>query len=69
MIWREKTRRDIPGSIWLPDTGYGELAGETEVISASVSNVPCRAMAQNCWSFIVFVIAGCRGMPRSERWR
>jgi PQQ-dependent catabolism-associated CXXCW motif protein len=29
-IWREKTRRDIPGSIWLPDTGYGELAADTE---------------------------------------
>ena len=25
-IWREKTREDLPGSIWLPDTGYGELA-------------------------------------------
>jgi PQQ-dependent catabolism-associated CXXCW motif protein len=29
-IWREKTRRDIPGSVWLPNTGYGELAAETE---------------------------------------
>jgi PQQ-dependent catabolism-associated CXXCW motif protein len=29
-IWREKTRRDIPGSVWLPDTGHGELAEETE---------------------------------------
>jgi PQQ-dependent catabolism-associated CXXCW motif protein len=29
-IWREKTRSDIPGSIWLPNTGYGELAAETE---------------------------------------
>ena len=25
-IFREKPRYDIPGSIWLPDTGYGELA-------------------------------------------
>jgi PQQ-dependent catabolism-associated CXXCW motif protein len=25
-IWRPKPRSDIPGSIWLPDTGYGELA-------------------------------------------
>jgi PQQ-dependent catabolism-associated CXXCW motif protein len=25
-VWREKPRYDIPGSIWLPDTGYGELA-------------------------------------------
>jgi PQQ-dependent catabolism-associated CXXCW motif protein len=29
-IWREKTRRNIPGSVWLPNTGYGELAAETE---------------------------------------
>jgi PQQ-dependent catabolism-associated CXXCW motif protein len=24
-IWHPKPRLDIPGSIWLPDTGYGEL--------------------------------------------
>ena len=29
-IWRGKPRLDIPGSIWLPDTGYGELASVTE---------------------------------------
>ena len=29
-IWREKTRNDIPGSVWLPDTGYGALAPATE---------------------------------------
>jgi PQQ-dependent catabolism-associated CXXCW motif protein len=29
-IWREKPHMDIPGSIWLPDTGYGALAAETE---------------------------------------
>jgi PQQ-dependent catabolism-associated CXXCW motif protein len=29
-IWREKARMDIPGSIWLPDTGYGALTAETE---------------------------------------
>jgi len=28
-VWREKPRRNIPGSIWLPDTGYGELAAAT----------------------------------------
>ncbi len=26
VVWREKPRFDIPGSLWLPDTGYGELA-------------------------------------------
>jgi PQQ-dependent catabolism-associated CXXCW motif protein len=25
-LWHDKPRADIPGSIWLPDTGYGELA-------------------------------------------
>ena len=25
-IWHPKPRADIPGSIWLPDTGYGALA-------------------------------------------
>ena len=25
-VWRAKPRLDIPGSLWLPDTGYGELA-------------------------------------------
>ena len=29
-IWRDRPRSDIPGSIWLPDTGYGELAPVTE---------------------------------------
>ena len=29
-IWRDKSRPDIPGSIWLPDTGYGRLAPATE---------------------------------------
>jgi len=30
VIWRDKPRLDIPGSFWLPDTGYGELAAATE---------------------------------------
>lgn len=29
-IWRDKPRRNIPGSTWLPDTGYGDLAPEIE---------------------------------------
>lgn len=29
-VWRETPRSDIPGSIWLPDTGYGALAAATE---------------------------------------
>jgi PQQ-dependent catabolism-associated CXXCW motif protein len=29
-LWREKQRLDIPGSIWLPDTGYGAIAPSIE---------------------------------------
>lgn len=29
-VWREAPRLDIPGSVWLPDTGYGALAAVTE---------------------------------------
>jgi PQQ-dependent catabolism-associated CXXCW motif protein len=29
-IWREKARMNIPGSIWLPDTGYGALTAVSE---------------------------------------
>jgi len=34
-IWREKPRDDIPGSIWLPDTGYGTLAPAMEAYFAA----------------------------------
>lgn len=29
-VWRDKPRFSIPGTIWLPDTGYGRLAAATE---------------------------------------
>jgi PQQ-dependent catabolism-associated CXXCW motif protein len=29
-VWRDKPRLNVPGSIWLPDTGYGALAALTE---------------------------------------
>jgi PQQ-dependent catabolism-associated CXXCW motif protein len=29
-VWRDKPRFNIPGSVWLPDTGYGKLAAATE---------------------------------------
>ncbi|HTO60743.1 MAG TPA: PQQ-dependent catabolism-associated CXXCW motif protein [Bradyrhizobium sp.] len=29
-VWRDKPRQNIPGSLWLPDTGYGILAPATE---------------------------------------
>ena len=29
-IWRPEPRADIPGSVWLPNVGYGELSAEFE---------------------------------------
>ena len=29
-LWRDRPHRNIPGSVWLPDTGYGALAAVTE---------------------------------------
>ena len=29
-VWRDKPRLNIPGSVWLPDTGYGKLAEATD---------------------------------------
>ncbi len=29
-LWRDKPRLSIPGSVWLPDTGYGELNAAIE---------------------------------------
>jgi PQQ-dependent catabolism-associated CXXCW motif protein len=57
-IWRDKPRFNIPGSTWLPDTGYGILAPATEeyleqgLARASLGNrstlfvVYCQA---DCW--------------------
>jgi PQQ-dependent catabolism-associated CXXCW motif protein len=57
-VWRDRPRFNIPGSIWLPDTGYGELAAPTEhylrqgLLQASAGNrdaliiVYCQA---ECW--------------------
>ena len=57
-IWRDRPRQNIPGSIWLPDTGYGKLAdvmesylrqGVDRAVSgnrAALIVVYCQA---NCW--------------------
>lgn len=29
-VWRDKPRRSIPGSLWLPNVGYGEIAEQTD---------------------------------------
>jgi PQQ-dependent catabolism-associated CXXCW motif protein len=30
VVWHEKPRLNIPGSTWVPDTGYGRLSTETD---------------------------------------
>ena len=57
-VWRDKPRLNIPGSVWLPDTGYGKLAAATEgylrqgITNASGGNddallvIYCQA---DCW--------------------
>jgi PQQ-dependent catabolism-associated CXXCW motif protein len=57
-IWRDRPRQNIPGSIWLPDTGYGKLADVMETYlrqgveravggnRAGLIVVYCQA---NCW--------------------
>jgi PQQ-dependent catabolism-associated CXXCW motif protein len=34
-IWRDSPRFDVPGSVWLPDTGYGDLAAVMETYFAN----------------------------------
>jgi PQQ-dependent catabolism-associated CXXCW motif protein len=57
-VWRDKPRLNIPGSIWLPDTGYGKLAGATEeyfrrgLEYASAGNKAALLVIycqENCW--------------------
>ena len=57
-VWRDKPRLNIPGSIWLPDTGYGKLAETTEAYlrrglegasggnKAALLVIYCQ---ENCW--------------------
>jgi PQQ-dependent catabolism-associated CXXCW motif protein len=57
-VWRDKPRLNIPGSIWLPDTGYGKLAEATETYlrrglerashgnNAALLVIYCK---ENCW--------------------
>jgi PQQ-dependent catabolism-associated CXXCW motif protein len=57
-VWRDRPHLDIPGSIWLPDTGYGKLAAPTEaylqrgLVRASGGNTATLLVIycqENCW--------------------
>ena len=57
-IWRDKPRLNIPGSIWLPDTGHGDLAASTmkyfrRGLEAATAGDPARTVVfyclRDCW--------------------
>lgn len=57
-IWRDRPHLNIPGSIWLPDTGYGALAPSTEAylragLAKASGGDHARALVvycrRNCW--------------------
>jgi PQQ-dependent catabolism-associated CXXCW motif protein len=57
-LWRERPHASIPGSIWLPDTGYGALAEVTEnylrtALETATGGDRGRALVifcqRNCW--------------------
>ena len=57
-VWRDAPRPHIPGSLWLPDTGYGELAEVTESyfrrgLARASGGDPARPLVfycqANCW--------------------
>ena len=57
-IWRPKPRSDIPGSVWLPDTGYGALApvmeayferGLQQALAGDHDRMLIFYCQENCW--------------------
>ncbi len=57
-IWRDKVRKDIPGSIWLANVGYGAITAETanyfrDGLAAHTSSDKMRTILfycmTNCW--------------------
>ena len=82
-IWRDRPRFNIPGSIWLPDTGYGTLAAATEDYlrnglarasggnSARLPVIYCQAdcwMSWNAASGVVLRLFRRRLVPRRHGW-
>ncbi|HEY8260846.1 MAG TPA: PQQ-dependent catabolism-associated CXXCW motif protein [Methylosinus sp.] len=56
-VWRDKPRHDIPGSVWLPDTGYGAISDATRRYLESGLE---RATAKNKSRLVVFYcLADC----------
>ena len=69
-LWHDKPRADIPGSVWLPDTGYGELrAQHGRLFRRAAWKRRPRATTPGFSCSIAWRIAGCRGTRPSARSR
>ena len=56
-VWREKPRLNIPGSVWLPDTGYGKLAAATEeYLRRGLARAPA---GNNATLLVIYCQADC----------
>ena len=56
-IWRETPRLSIPGSVWLPDTGYGALAPAMEnYLRANVAHASGNDRAR---PLVVYCVRSC----------
>lgn len=58
VLWRQPSRDSIPGSVWLPNVGYGELTPETDAyfrrsLAAATGGDPSRPIVlfcmRHCW--------------------
>jgi PQQ-dependent catabolism-associated CXXCW motif protein len=56
-IWRDKPRLNIPGSIWLPDTGYGTLAPESEDYLRN--GLAAASGGDNAKLLVIYCLADC----------
>jgi PQQ-dependent catabolism-associated CXXCW motif protein len=57
-LWRPAPRDSIPGAIWLPNVGFGEIAPETDAyfrrgLASATGNDPSRSIVlfcmRDCW--------------------
>jgi PQQ-dependent catabolism-associated CXXCW motif protein len=56
-LWREKPRLNIPGSLWLPDTGYGELAPVMErYFGAGLQEI---TRGDRAMTLVIYCLRGC----------
>ncbi|MBV9113386.1 MAG: PQQ-dependent catabolism-associated CXXCW motif protein [Hyphomicrobiales bacterium] len=56
-IWRDKPRQDIPGSLWLPDTGYGELHPSVQAYFAN--GLRRASQGDRTHSLVFYCLAEC----------